>query len=123
MKGLRTFPGWKRPGWLMPRALGVAALICLVLVVLLTTIQVTHIHPLNSDTNHCPLCIVMHTAAPAAPATAAVVLVALGMLAPGPRGRLIALRQHPTFFIRPPPFGNQDVFPGRSSASVIRRGV
>lgn len=115
MKGLSTFPEWKRPGWLAPRALGMAALICLVLVVLLTTIQVAHIHPLNSDASHCPLCIVMHTAKPATPATAAVALVALGMLAPEPRVRLIALQQHPSFFIRPPPIGNQDVFPGRSS--------
>lgn len=101
MKRLRAFPGWKR--WLAPRAVGVTALMCLALVVLLTTIQVAHVHPLNSDADHCPLCIVMHTAAPVEAITAVIVLVSFGTATPLAEAHAVVRHRHPKLLIRPPP--------------------
>jgi hypothetical protein len=78
-------------------------LVCLALLALLTAVQVAHVHSVATDADHCPLCMVLHTAAPVALAAAAVVLVQID--APTPELDLRAatgpgLRQ---LFIRPPP--------------------
>ena len=58
------------------------SLSCLVLLALLTVAQVAHSHQENSDADHCPLCIVMHTAAPVVAAVAPVALVQIARSAP-----------------------------------------
>ncbi len=58
-----------------PGALPAATVVCLFLMALLAVVQVAHTHTLESDADHCPLCIVMHSAAPVVVAAAVVVLV------------------------------------------------
>lgn len=83
-----------------------AAVVCLILLALLAVIQVAHVHSLDSTADHCPLCIVMHSAAPVAVAAAIVILVQLGLPAPVLQVRAApALCWHPSLFIRPPPIG------------------
>jgi hypothetical protein len=65
-----------------PGALPVVTVVCLVLLALLAVVQVAHVHPVDTDADHCPLCIVMHTAAPVAVAAAVVVLVQIETRAP-----------------------------------------
>jgi hypothetical protein len=86
-----------------PRAFGVAALLCLALLALLAVAQVAHMHPLESDADHCPLCIVLHTAAPVAVVAAVVVLVQVGPPAPVFEPRTVTRHRHPKLFTRPPP--------------------
>jgi hypothetical protein len=86
--------------------LNVAAVACLVLLAVLAVVQVAHVHPQESAADHCPLCIVMHSAAPVVLAAILIVLVDIGTPAP-----VIAVRAaipsywHPSLFIRPPPLG------------------
>ena len=62
--------------WALPLgALSMVTVVCLVLLALLAVVQVAHMHPLDSDADHCPLCIAMHTAAPVAVTAAVVVMV------------------------------------------------
>ena len=82
-----------------------AAGVCLVLLALLAVAQVAHFHPLDTDADHCPLCIVMHSAAPVAVAAAVVVLVRIGTQTPVLAVRPIIRHWHPTLFTRPPPVG------------------
>jgi hypothetical protein len=77
--------------------------VCLVLLALLTVVQVAHVHPVDSDADHCPLCIVMHTAAPVAVTAAAVVLVEIETRAPVFEAQTITRHWHPKLFTRPPP--------------------
>ena len=65
-----------------PRAYARVVLVCLALLALLTVIQVAHVHAVDSDADHCPLCIVLHTAAPVAAAAVAIVLVQIESVAP-----------------------------------------
>ena len=88
-----------------PRAFGTAALVCLALLALLAVVQVAHMHPLESDADHCPLCIVMHSAAPVAVAAAVVVLVRISSTAPVFEPLTIVRHWHPKLFTRPPPAG------------------
>ena len=88
-----------------PRAFGAAAMLCLVLLTLLTVVQVAHMHPLESDADHCSLCIAMHSAAPVAVMAAAVVLVRMGRPAPVVEARPVARHWHPKLYTRPPPAG------------------
>jgi hypothetical protein len=82
------------------------ALVCLILLAFLAVVQVAHVHPLDTDADHCPLCIVMHSAAPVAVATVVVVLVRIGAPAPVLAVRAAILPYwHPSVFIRPPPVG------------------
>jgi hypothetical protein len=81
----------------------VATVVCLVLLALLAVAQVAHTHPLVSDADHCPLCIVMHAAAPVAVAAAVILLVQVGTPAPVLEPRAILRHWHPTLFTRPPP--------------------
>jgi len=81
----------------------VVSVVCLVLLALLTVVQVAHIHPIESDADHCPLCIVMHTAAPVAATAAVVVLVQIETATPVFRPRRVVRHWHPQLFTRPPP--------------------
>ncbi len=88
-----------------PGALLSVTLVCLFLMALLAVVQVVHSHPLESDADHCPLCIVMHTAAPVVVASAVVVLVMLETQAPVYEARAVVRHWHPKLFTRPPPAG------------------
>jgi hypothetical protein len=96
---LQARPGGRAPSW------AVTAVVCVVLVAFLAVMQVPHLHATQSDADHCPLCVVMHSTAPAAPVAAAVVLVPVG--APAPQAEPIpAPKKQPSrIFIRPPPMG------------------
>jgi hypothetical protein len=83
----------------------VVAFVCLALLALLTVVQVAHIHPLNSDADHCPVCIAMHSAAPVAALATAIVLVRIGNPAPVVEARAVIRHWHPKLFTRPPPAG------------------
>ncbi len=80
-------------------------MVCLFLMALLAVVQVAHMHLLESDADHCPLCIVMHTAAPVAVAAAVVVLVKIEASAPVFEARTAVRNWHPKFVTRPPPTG------------------
>jgi hypothetical protein len=78
-------------------------LVCLALLALLAVVQVAHVHAVGTDADHCPLCIVLHSAAPVAIAAAVIVLVQIEAQAPALETRATSsfwLRQ---LFIRPPP--------------------
>jgi hypothetical protein len=86
--------------------LGVAAVVCLVLLVLLAVAQVVHSHSVESNADHCPLCIAMHSVVPLAIMVVVVVLVRFGTAAPVLREIPAIIRYwHPTLFTRPPPVG------------------
>jgi len=83
----------------------VVTVVCLVLLTLLTVVQVVHVHPVDTDADHCPLCIVMHTAAPVSVTAPAVVLVEVKSPAPIFEVHAVSRPWHPTLFTRPPPSG------------------
>jgi hypothetical protein len=85
------------------RALPVVTVVCLVLLALLAVVQVAHIHQVDSDAGHCPLCIVMHSAAPVAVMAAAVVLVQIETSTPVFEPLTVTRNWHPKLFTRPPP--------------------
>jgi TRAP-type C4-dicarboxylate transport system permease small subunit len=78
-------------------------LVCLALLALLTFIQVAHVHSVDTDADHCPLCIALHTAAPVAVAAAIIILVEFEIFVPLVEVRSIHSRWHRQLFIRPPP--------------------
>ena len=86
-----------------PSAFGVAALVCLVLLALLTVVQVAHVHAVDSDADHCQLCITMHSAAPVAAIAAVVVLVRMQSEPRAFEARVVVRHRHPKLFTRPPP--------------------
>jgi hypothetical protein len=86
-----------------PRGFPAVVLVCLALLALLTVIQVAHVHAVDTDADHCPLCIVLHTAAPVAAAAVAIVLVHIEAVTPVVALRPVATIWHPQLFIRPPP--------------------
>jgi hypothetical protein len=88
-----------------PGALPVVTVVCLVLLALLAVVQVAHMHPFERDADRCPLCIVMHTAAPVAMAAAVVVLIQIQSSAPVFEARAAVRHWHPKLFTRPPPSG------------------
>jgi hypothetical protein len=79
--------------------------VCLLLLAMLSVAQVAHLHQNSTDADHCPLCIVMHTAAPAMVVAVAIVLVQLGPLAPVAEPILVVHKRQIRLFIRPPPVG------------------
>ena len=81
----------------------VVVLVCLALLALLTFIQVAHVHSVNTDADHCPICVVLHTAAPVAVAAAIILLVEMWAFVPQIEARPIRLRGQRQLFIRPPP--------------------
>ncbi len=56
------------------RAIRRAVFCCIALLTLLMFMQAAHVHPVGSNTDQCPICVAMHSAAPAATPTAVVVL-------------------------------------------------
>ena len=70
---------------------------------MLVVAQVTHLHPSQSDADHCQLCIVMHTVVPVAAAVVAIVVVPLGVTTPQADPIVITRKRHIRLFIRPPP--------------------
>jgi hypothetical protein len=63
-------------------------------------------HPVESDADHCPLCIAMHSVVPLAVMVVVVVLVRFGTAAPVLLETHTIIRYwHPTLFTRPPPPG------------------
>lgn len=88
-----------------PRVFGAAALLCLTLLALLAVVQVTHVHAIGSDADHCQLCIAMHSAAPVAVVAAAVVLVFMGATEQVAEARATIRYWQPKLFTRPPPTG------------------
>jgi hypothetical protein len=81
------------------------ALVCIALLALLAFVQVTHLHSNQTDADQCPLCVVMHSAAPVAVAAAAIVLVPIGAPAPQTEPNSVARKPQNRLFIRPPPIG------------------
>jgi len=88
-------------------ALPVVTVVCLILLALLTVVQVAHVHPVDTDADHCPLCIMLHTAAPVAVAVAAIVLIQIETRAPVYEAHAVTRYWHSQLFIRPPPVGCQ----------------
>lgn len=88
------------------RAFRAATLLCIGLLALLAFVQVTHVHAVSSDADHCPVCIVTHAAVPVAATAPAIVQVeAESSPAPVFESRPIVRYCHPSLFIRPPPSG------------------
>lgn len=87
-----------------PRRIAVVAMVCLVLVLLLAVLQVTHMHSFSADADHCPICIVLHAAAPVSMTIAAIILVQLGTAAPVCAVARLSRPWCSSLFIRPPPF-------------------
>jgi len=79
------------------------AVVCVVLVALLAVAQVAHTHQGATDADHCPICIVMHTAAPVSAAAALIALVQVAVTAPLLEVRSVTRNWHPQLFTRPPP--------------------
>lgn len=88
---------------LKPRAFGAAALLCLALLALVAMVQVAHVHPLGTDADQCPLCVVMHSAAPVAITAAVIILVQFGTPTPLVEARAVIRRLPSKLFTRPPP--------------------
>lgn len=86
-----------------PRAYAVIVLVCLALLAMLTVIQVAHVHSVDTDADHCPLCIVLHTAAPVAAAIIAILMVQIETVTPVVVVRPVRIIWHRQLFIRPPP--------------------
>ncbi len=105
LAGLKTFPGGSRRA--KRDALSLVTVVCLVLLTLLAVVQVVHVHQVNTDADHCPLCIVMHSAAPVAVTAAVVVLIAFGSRTTAYQARTVTRHWHPKLFTRPPPDGYQ----------------
>jgi len=101
LTGFQTFLSGKRRA--KPGALSAVTVVCLILLTLLAVAQVAHVHPVDTDADHCPLCIVMHTAAPIAVTAAVVVLVQIESPAPIFEARTVTRYWHPQLFTRPPP--------------------
>lgn len=86
-----------------PRAFAAVVLVCVALLALLTVAQVAHTHAINSDADHCPLCIVMHSATPMVVAAALITLIQIAVAAPVLEVRRVTRHWHPQLFTRPPP--------------------
>lgn len=86
-----------------PMTLPVTAVVCLVLMALLAVAQVAHLHANPTDADHCPLCVVMHSAAPSTLSTAVIVLVQVEFAAPVFQPRALIRYWQPKLFTRPPP--------------------
>ena len=101
MTGLKTVFRGKRGMW--PGMLPAVAMLCLALLAMLAFAQATHLHPNDTDADHCQLCIVMHTVVPAAAAAAVIVIVQLGASTPPAEPIVVARQRQIRLFIRPPP--------------------
>ncbi|WP_420238151.1 hypothetical protein ACOBR2_00645 [Telmatobacter bradus] len=82
---------------------GWKAVLCLALIALLAFAQVAHVHITETDLDHCPLCVVLQTAAPVAFAVMLIVLVEVGRRTPRYERIAVVSRCRSRQFIRPPP--------------------
>jgi hypothetical protein len=105
LTGFQTFLSGGRRA--KPGALSLVTVVCLILLTLLAVVQVAHVHPVDTDADHCPLCIAMHSAAPVAVAASIVILVQVERAAPVYETLTISRYWHPQLFTRPPPSGLQ----------------
>lgn len=105
LRGFQTFPSGKRSA--KHSSLPLVTLLCLFLLTLLTAVQVVHVHQIDTDADHCPLCIVMHTAAPVSVTAAVIVLVHIVRAVPVFEAHPVIRYWHPQLFTRPPPDGFQ----------------
>jgi uncharacterized membrane protein YqhA len=103
LTGFETHLRWERRS--KAGALPLVTVVCLVLLALLAVAQVAHLHTSDIEADRCPLCIVMHTAAPVAVMAVAVVMVQVGTPEPLVEVRTVVLHRHPKLFTRPPPVG------------------
>lgn len=78
-------------------------MLCLALLALLSVAQVAHVHALESDADHCPLCVAMQSAAPVAMMVAVIILVRMGSPELLVEARPLVRHWHPKFYTRPPP--------------------
>jgi hypothetical protein len=79
--------------------------LCLAVIALLVVVQVAHFHASDTVADHCPLCVSMHSAAPADETPAAVVLVQVGVSTPTNETRSIVRHWNSKLLTRPPPAG------------------
>ena len=82
------------------------AVVCLVLLAVLAMAQAVHTHDGISDTDHCPLCIVLHAAAPLLAAAATIALVQIATASAVLELRAVTRTWHAQLFTRPPPFAS-----------------
>jgi len=85
-----------------PNAFAVV-LVCLALLALLSIVQIAHVHSIGTDADHCPLCVVLHSAAPIFAAAALIVLVQIDSPRPELEVRAATGPRYRQFFSRPPP--------------------
>ena len=83
-------------------ALRASSLVCVLLLALLTFVQVTHVHP-ATDGDSCPICVVMHSAAPVAVAVPPVIVAIPTAAILVPVVRTVPRQWDYTLFNRPPP--------------------
>jgi hypothetical protein len=86
-----------------PWVVRASSLLCLLLLTLVTFVQVGHVHPANTDADHCPICVVMHSAAPVAAVAAVIVFARSSSPVLVPVEHVVVRRWHYTLFNRPPP--------------------
>ena len=82
----------------------VVVILCVVLLGVLAAVQVAHFHSNQTLSDHCPLCVSMHSVAPIAAAMAAtIMLVQIGRSAPAAEQHVVLRRRNAKLFTRPPP--------------------
>jgi len=86
-----------------PKAFAAVILVCVALLALLAVVQVAHVHSVDTDADHCPLCVVLHSAAPVAAVAVAILLVQIEAVIPVVAFRPIRAIWQRQLFIRPPP--------------------
>ena len=77
--------------------------LCLLMLALLLLVQVAHTHPFTADADHCPICMVMHSAALVAVAAAILMSVSMVEAIPVALAQPRARVWHYELFNRPPP--------------------
>lgn len=92
-----------RVGGRNPWVVRASSLLCLLLLTLVTFVQVAHVHPATTDADHCPICVVMHSAAPVAVVAAAIVFARASAPVPVPAVHSVVRHWHCSLFNRPPP--------------------
>jgi len=80
-----------------------ASLLCLLLLALFMLVQVAHVHPSGMDADHCPVCVVMHSAAPVAMVAAILMRATTHAPALAPAVHSVVRPWHYELFNRPPP--------------------
>src|SRR4051794_10230876 len=93
----------RRVGERSPWALRATTLLCVLLLALVTVVQVAHVHPASVDPDHCPLCVVMHSAAPVAAVAPTLIIASGSAPTPVPVLNTVVRQWHCSLFNRPPP--------------------